>query len=181
MSNIRKVMSQATADDIAEGMEWYREAYALACELTPANPAMGAGILAALSPNTSWPQNKVRAATLVSTGTVGAFGDAVRKAQRILAGEDPMDVLGGPKVRSFYTDIMGLPTETVTIDRHAIDIAVGRPLKNAERALMLKGNGYATLARFYTTVAREFDVTPSQLQAITWVWWRKNRAQANHG
>jgi hypothetical protein len=174
-------MDQVTTADRAEGLEWYGAALAMAEHLTPGNPSMGAGILAALSPNTSWPQNVVRAKTLVSTGTCGAFGDAVRKAQRILAGEAPLDVLGGPKVRSFYTDIMGLPTETVTIDRHAIDIAVGRPLSNKERASMLKGKGYDTLARFYTEVAREYDVTPSQLQAITWVWWRKNRAVANHG
>lgn len=174
-------MDAVTSEEFESGMSWYGEAYSLAKELTPADPSMGAGILAALSPNTSWPQNMARARTFVATGTVGAFGDAVRKATRILAGEAPLDVLGGPKVRSFYHDIMGLPNESVTIDRHAIDIAVGRPLTNAQRATMLKGKGYATLARFYTEVAREYDVTPSQLQAITWVHWRKNHAQAFHG
>lgn len=174
-------MDAVTESDYAEGMAWYGEAYDFASALTPANPAIGAGILAALSPNTSWPQNKVRATTLVSTGDVRHFPDAVGKAQRILAGETPLDVLGGPKVRSFYTDIMGLPNESVTVDRHAIDIACGRPLSNAERSPFQKGKAYATLARFYTEVAREYGVTPNQLQAITWVWWRKNKAVAKHG
>lgn len=174
-------MDAVTPDEHQEGMQWYEDAYGVACMLTPADPSMGAGILAALSPNTSWPQNVRRAMTLVDTGTVGAFPDSVSKAQRILAGESPLDVLGGNKVRSFYTDIMGLPNESVTIDRHAIDISVGRPLSNGERANMLKAGGYARLARFYTTVAREYDVTPSQLQAITWVHWRKHHAQAFHG
>src|SRR6478736_4256550 len=179
--NIRKVMDLATDADRAEGLAWYGEAYEYASTLTPGNPAMGAGILAALSPNTSWPQNKVRALTLVTTGEVRHFPDAVGKAKRILAGEEPLSVLGGPKVRSFYTDIMDLPNDVVTIDRHAIDIAMGKPLKNAERAPWQKGRNYASIARMYVDVAREYDVTPNQLQAITWVWWRKNKAVANHG
>ena len=180
-ANIRRVMSVVTPEDMQEGMSWYEDAYGVACKLTPANPSTGAGILAALSPMTSWPENVKKATMVVDSGTTYGLSSNVDKAVRILNGETPLDVLRGPKVRSFYTDIMGLPTETVTIDRHAIDIACGRPLSNSERATFGKDTKYAMLARFYTEVAREYDVTPSQLQAITWVWWREHRAQANHG
>jgi hypothetical protein len=174
-------MDSVTPEEYDDGMWWYKEALGVATTLTPANPSVGAGILAALSPMTSWPQNVKRATDVVTTGTCAALSKNVEKAQRILAGESPLDVLRGPKVVSFYTDIMGLENESVTVDRHAIDIACGKPLSNSQRAPFQKGKAYATLARFYREVAKEYDVTPSQLQAITWVHWRKNHAVAYHG
>lgn len=180
-ANIRKIMHSVTPEEYNEGMSWYVEAYGIAKELTPGDPSVGGGILAALSPMTSWPQNIVRARTLVSTGTVKALPDSVSKAIRILNGEPALDVLRGPKVVSFYHDIMGLENESVTVDRHAVDIACGKALTDSQRAPFQKGKNYAMLAKMYKDVAREFGVSPAQLQAITWVHWRKNHAVAFHG
>lgn len=181
LDNVCTVMDLCGPEHITEGMEWYREAYAIACELVPEDPSRGAGILAALSPLTSWPLNVRRAREVASTGTTGGLPASVAKAERIWQGEASLDVLGGDKVLSFYRNIMGDDSH-VTVDRHAIDVACGRPMTDAERALAIRGKaGYGRLADIYRAASQKYGYTPSQIQAIVWVWWRENKALANHG
>lgn len=181
LDNVCTVMELCTPEHIAEGMSWYREAYAIACELVPSDPSRGAGILAALSPLTSWPLNVRRAREVASTGTTRGMGANVRKAERIWNGEASLDVLGGEKVLSFFANIMGDDSH-VTIDRHAIDVACGRPMTDTERAMAIRGKaGYGRLADIYRAASARYGYTPSQIQAIVWVWWRENKALANHG
>jgi len=179
--NVRTVMALCEPRHIEEGLSWYREALALAAELDPINPSQAVGVLAALSPLTSWPLNVRRAREVYATGTTGGLPANVAKAERIFRGETATDVLGGAKVTAFYANIMGDDSK-VTIDRHAIDVACGRPMTDAERAIAIRGKaGYNRLADIYREVAVEFGYTASQTQAIVWVWWRENRALANHG
>ena len=179
--NIRSVYSLATADERMEGMQWYVSAYALACELTPDNPEAGAGIIAALSPMTSWPENIKKARILVETGTVYGLTANTVKAQRILAGENPRDVLPkGKKTYAFFCNIIGENSlETVTIDRHAYDIARFEVSTDNNRRIGVKV--YREMAQAYLDVANTLGITGAQLQAITWVVWRRRFAAANHG
>lgn len=184
--NILKAFRAADGEDEREGMEWYREAHALALSLDPENVERAAGIIAVLSPMKSWPMN-VRLARGVYAGEFsGTFKRNMDKARAMLDGAHPLDVLSGDKVIAFYHNILGSP-DYVTIDRHAIDIAVGRPMDDKARAAYMGKRKRAELVEAYRRAAviasREAGkpVHPHQIQAVTWVWWRKNRAVAFHG
>lgn len=180
--NIRRAFDASSKDDREHGMSWYAGAKAVADSLTPGEPWKGAGIIAALSPMTSWPENLRKARMIVETGTSYGLKSNVAKAQQIFAGSDPLTVLKGNKVRAFYMNIMDITSdETVTIDRHAIDIAHGRTMSDDERAPYFGKRKYAELVAAYRNVAFSLDITGAQLQAIVWVYWRRNVIRAFHG
>lgn len=167
---------RATPHDVARGTAWYDLALAEASRLDGADGRVGAGVIAALSPLAPWGKNLERARLAFERGNADGltFGLHTRRANRILNGEAPLDVLGGPKVRSFYECILGSPTH-VTIDRHAFDLIVGRPTTDAEKkALALKG-AYEYVADAYRTAARKVALQPRVLQAITWTSWRARK------
>lgn len=185
--NITKAFRLSTDTDRSDGMHWYDYARDFAASLD-SDVNRAAGVIAALSPQQAWPTNKSMAAQFYNGRRDVHTGDNVRKAERILNGETPLDVLGGPKVRAFYLNIMDIDsTEAVTIDRHAIMIAEGRLLRDTE----LKAHFGVKRNRQYVSeyvqaskiLSKECGtyMTPAQIQAITWVWWRRNRAISKHG
>ena len=128
-------------------------------------------------------------AAAVFVGMIPTLNANARKAFRILNGEDPEDVLGGPKVRAFYFTIVN-PTDprAVVVDRHAIDITFGTVLNSAARGLTLGRKGaYDAVSDLYRRAARIISAelgehwTPAQVQATTWTYWRRERAAAYHG
>lgn len=178
--NVLKVYREATPQQLAEGQSWYANARRLAHELDPSNPRRAAGIIAALSPRLSWAHNVERAQRVYRDGFAsGVLYSNGRKADRIYAGEDPDNVLGGDKVRAFFACIVEPDTTTVCVDRHAHDIVVGRVTDDATRtaALSRKG-GYEALAAIYVRAAKQLTretgehVAPSTVQAVTWTVWR---------
>jgi hypothetical protein len=172
-----------------------------------------AGVIAALSPRLAWRKNveyaelaymtyaamqreaegfknltpEVREAIFV--GMIPTLNGNARKAYRILSGEAPEDVLGGPKVRAFYFTIVD-PSDAraVVVDRHAVSIAYNRPLNDDEisKALGRKA-AYDAVSKLYRRAARIISAelgevwTPAQVQAATWTYWRRERAAAYHG
>lgn len=181
-ANILAAYRACSEDDIAHGMTWYESAMSVADSLTPWNSAIGAGIIAALSPMTSWPENIKKARMVVETGETYGLKANVAKARRILNGESPLDVLKGRKVRAFYLNIIGESSaETVTIDRHAIDIALGKVCTDAERSPYFGVKGNRAMVSAYLSVAETLGITGAQLQAIVWVYWRRNVIRAFHG
>jgi hypothetical protein len=115
---------------------------------------------------------------VVACAEVLEFGSSRRqsgannaKAARILRGEEPLDVLGGLKVRAFYRNIIG-DRDVVTIDRHAYSIAAGRHLKDTE-AGPLNAKAHYAVEALYQEAARALGVCPVTLQACTWLTWRR--------
>jgi hypothetical protein len=100
----------------------------------------------------------------------GHFGDACRKAGRIMAGEDPLTVLPtDSKTWNFFKCIADPDDwEAVVVDRHAHDIAVGEIYGNNDRGLGSKGR-YAAIAHAYREAARVLGELPNVVQAVTWV------------
>lgn len=169
-----------------------------------------AGVIAALSPRLAWRKNVEYAkfaymvhgdlphldnaddpgvAEAYFAGMIPTLNANARKAFRILNGEDPDVVLGGPKVRAFYFTIVN-PTDprAVVVDRHAIDIAFGQVLNDQSRGLALGRKGaYDAVSSLYRKAAvilsRELGEiwSPAQVQATTWTYWRRERAAAYHG
>lgn len=163
-------------EDRRRGQAWYGVALAEARTLDKGTGVRGAGVIAALSPLAPWGKNLERARLTFARGTAEGLTFALhtRRADRILAGEHPLDVLGGNKVRSFFKCIMGSPTD-VTIDRHAFDVLWGRPTTDAEKKVLDLKGAYEYTADVYRSVASMVELEPRILQAITWTSWRRRK------
>lgn len=186
--NITRVFRAATSADREAGHDWYASAHQIAVALDPTDPARAAAVIAVLSPMLSWPRNVVEACNVYSGRPVRTLGSSAHKARRILAGADPEYIVSGPKVRAFWKTISD-PAEpsAVVIDRHAIDIAAGRVLGDRIRGSHLRRVGaYDEVADKYRRAARRLSgelglrITPAEVQATTWIYWRREHAVAHH-
>lgn len=207
--------ARALAEELADTHGHVSRHYS---NLWDAEVRKAAAVIAVLSPRVNWERNKMLARLVydlaaIETWTVDMSVEEVRKgwgyglsdgagkAFRILVlNEDPDDVVGGPKVRQFWQTIVD-PTDSraVVIDRHAIDVAFGRILSDAERGRAVGPAGaYDHLSQLYRNAARiisrelaeaamvgpnsgsitpaSVTLTPAELQAITWTYWRRTRA-----
>jgi hypothetical protein len=175
--NIIKVYSEATEDQRARGRNWYPTAHQLADFLSEGDVVKGAGVIAALSANKSWDLNQRLARRAFGGEVSGHTADNLAKVAKIMAGVDPTEVLPmDMKTGNFYRCILDPDDqEAVCIDRHAHDIAVGRPYGDADRGLGAKGR-YAVLSLAYRNAAAKLGVSPSVLQATTWVVWTERNA-----
>lgn len=179
VDNILRVYAESTEGDKADGLSWYPRARRYAEDLAGRYGIAArvvSGVIAALSPMTSWEQNIKDAEELLRIGaraTVTTYKANKRKAQRILKGHEPAANLGRFKTLSFFECIEGNAAQ-VCIDRHASAIAYGRNLTERERG-QLVGVTYERLQNAYRKAAQAVNLKPYELQAITWVTWRKKK------
>jgi hypothetical protein len=170
-----------------------------------------AAVIAVLSPQVNWERNKLLARKVYALAYSSAWHyrlsiDEVRrawkdgltdgptKAFRILVmGEEPNDVVKGPKVRQFWFTIVD-PTDprAVVVDRHAWAVAAGRVLTDAELGQYSGRLGaYDAVSEMYRRAAKILSRegvtfpgearqlhqwTPAEVQAITWTAWRREHA-----
>lgn len=174
-ATILNTYSRLTSDQIADGMAWYRQAHELAATLDPANVLRAAGVISAFSPITKWSQTERLAKRAYMGGPItGHTPDNNRKVERILAGEDVVVVLNGAKTVNFAL-VIADPSdpEAVVVDRHAFDIAVGRVTDERTRRILTRKGMYERFADCYREAAKIAGISPSQMQACTWVGWRE--------
>ena len=186
--SILAVFFQASLAERQEGLDWYSRADAIARELSDrylgGNYYAAAGVIAALSPNNRWERNIIDAEALIKAYTLGGDYDALKvctfhknkaKAIAILAGESPLDVLSGLKVRAFYECIIG--HDSVCVDGHAYAIWLGQRVPTSKTP-KISEKLYNQIASDYRLAARQINeitgcfYAPCQVQAITWVVWR---------
>lgn len=183
-ANLDAVLDLATDEDWNAGIGWYQVAHNEAVKLSHAyglTTSQAVGIIAALSPQTSWEENLRIADLLCDTRANVHTADAQRKALAILDGADPVQTLGGRKVRSFYANILTpFHAGPVTIDRHAAAILAGlsTPDWNTTHEKVLERKHYYRIAAaVYRSSARRYGLLPNQLQAIAWLV-QSNRSTA---
>lgn len=172
--NILRVYQSGTLAQIRTGAEWYNDAHALAVVAGKGDAWKGAGVIAAYSPLTPWNRNVELATDSLRTGYArrDTLSNSANAAQRILNGEYTLDVLKGDKVRAFAAAIAtNGNSDIATIDRHAHDIAMGRVFDNNTRKIGKRV--FREMGESYAIVARELNLSVSQVQAITWVIWRE--------
>jgi hypothetical protein len=182
----------ADVDDLALGLRWYDNAYAIAEELARESDLMKsgdmlrpirgwsltvrqcAGIIAALSPRCQWASNVAGARAMVRAAMMGEPEPVVagtrgnrRKAWRIANGADPDAVLSGPKVRAFWANICG-DVEAVTVDVWAARAAEGHA--NDQAPVRRR---YELVSEAYRRAARRFGLTPRDAQAAVWTIYRR--------
>lgn len=174
-----------------EGLAWYFTAEKLAKTMALRNRVSTetvVAVIAVLSPNNKWQRNLVDAENclraVASGGNATSFksstyGQNKEKACLLARGQSPKTVLGGNKVKAFYANIL-MPTEvyTVTVDGHAVSIAIAvrTPLSKIPQ---LSDKQYKTVADAYRRACEEINedslqgrVLPSQVQAVTWSYYR---------
>lgn len=185
-ARIVDVWREHTLSELDEGLHWYEDAFAFALTLDPEHPERAAGVIAALSPMKDWRNNCILAARAYERGYAsGALSANVAKADAILSGADPLEVLGGNKVRNFYRSIVNpYDPDAVCIDRHAFDISVGRVTNDPTRRALARAGVYEAFAAAYKRAARiiskdGYDVVPAQVQAVTWGVWRRKKGLAD--
>ncbi|MGH3303263.1 MAG: ParB/RepB/Spo0J family partition protein, partial [Streptosporangiaceae bacterium] len=197
--NIIAKYYDASPDQVQQGMHWYQDAHEIAAAISPDDPRKGAGVISAYSPQTGWPVNMLNAARALAGGRAIGPGEGMitsamqRSAQRIMNGEDPDKVLKAPKTNAFFhlisrgADADSDPLGKVVIDRHAVSVAIGHRVTKDE-------NGKAPIDddRYYQHVADAYrhaalaisqkeghQVTPHQLQAITWLRQQEESQEAD--
>ncbi len=187
-------IGSASAEQWAEGLRWYADAYAYAAEIGSALGltdqakaiAAGADIVAILSPACSWEHNVAVAfdvalgldqSDIVYQGYASNLAKAIGYRNRIVAGdvwaEVRADLLRGPKVNPFADAIRSPwePTNLPVIDRHMVTLCGWRRPKSLENAGVMGAvqEGVSLAAAF-------FGILPIQAQAIAWLTVRPDPA-----
>ena len=186
--NILKVYRRATKADISNGIYWYERAYDAAKDIaqyTNININTVVGVMAALSPNNKWERNVADCERMciawvngdcMSDFKVSCYNTMKAKAWSILVDElsdndDILTRLNGQKIRSFYSNIIGL--DEVTIDGHALNIALGKRQGLTTDATNMGKRQYKEMQLAYVKAAKRVKVKPHVLQAITWTTWKR--------
>lgn len=185
--HILDIYGQALPDEIDHGMRWYQEAKALCQKIaddTELPLRVVVGVAAALSPTNEWGQNIKDARLFCETFVSGGYFEDVKastykkmwqKAWTILQSVPTTDdevrsILNGPKITDFFSCIMG--ENVCVIDGHAWCIA------NADRRVLQEVPNIGKKARLelqqaYAKAAKKVGITAYQMQAITWVTWKR--------
>lgn len=192
VKNLLRYYSLASPEEIEAGKVWYKEANAFCQEVAQQYKLevwKVAGIVAALSPQTTWVQNKIDARNFIAKRGRGFMGqrDRVIKAKRILNasnGEEVHSLLSTKpgkalKTKAFYRNIC-LPgfCDTTTIDRHSLAAALQRPDNTAalsDREGAITEKQYRFLSECYVKAARKVGLIPHEMQAVVWTRYRKQR------
>ncbi len=188
-NNLLAVWYRANEHDYSHGLSWYAQANHTAGKIAMKKritTEQVCGVIAALSPGLNWDVNIDQAEFFISEWsagatrgellrlTVGSYGRRNRiKAHKILKGQDPMEVLGGNKVRSFYQNLIFPQSDiaVVCIDRHAKSAAFG--VKLGDRASVVRPKEYPGIEKLYIACARDLGVLPQGFQAVVWHVWRR--------
>jgi hypothetical protein len=164
-----------------ERFDWYDDALHFATMNAPENNfksvARVCGVIAALSPLKTWEQNKKITITLLQTGDCGQMKQFVSKANRIIESDGSDDailsILNGRKISAFYLNIRyPHKANNVTIDRHALSIALGKRTTDADYAGMT-AKQYEFFVQCYILAGMKVNVSPLLMQSATWVRFRK--------
>lgn len=188
--HITAAYNDSSDDERALGDRWYSDAHHIAKVIGKGDSALGAGLLSAYSPRTLWPVNMFNASRAAhgdppGPGT-GALGDHQRKAIRILAGEHHSTVLTAPKTAAFAhliehggdsPDDVRKGRERVVIDRHAMSVATGKRMTDAnmDKAPVGQSQHYEHVSDAYRQAAHALSeqhgrkISPHQVQAATWL------------
>lgn len=189
VKNILSVFSQATEEEIVQGIGWYydakRQAQEIADEFELPLPIV-VGVIAALSPTNKWERNLVDARAMCQTFIDGGYVEdctpctykAMRdKAWSILVQGDKSDrailsLLKGPKISDFYSCIMG--KDVCVIDGHAWCIANG-DRRTLQEVPFIGAKIRKQLQKAYYDAGKVDgnSLTAYQIQAITWLVWKR--------
>jgi len=187
IENIKSIFNLSTPTEIRDGIVWYATAQQQCADISnlhdvPLNIVVG--VVAALSPNNKWDRNVKNASDLISAFIGGEAMESVKvstyhkmksKAWSILEAMPDNDatikILNGQKIIAFYRCIMG--ESTCCVDGHARNIFYGERIGLTNDKVNIGVVEYRTLAAAYTQAGIDLGFKAYEIQAITWVTWRR--------
>lgn len=190
MYTILGVYQLATVTERIAGKQWYPQAWQAAESIGAEHnlsPATVAGVIAALSPRNRWERNLTDAENIIKAHTYGSPADAAnvkvctfnankQKAIKILTDSlhdyvSIRNILKGPKLVEFFSCIIGDNRE-VCIDGHSYSVWAGdRITLNNVPAISKKLR--ENIKADYIKAADHIGILPSEIQAITWLTWKR--------
>jgi hypothetical protein len=196
IQNIEAVLLEASNKEIQSGLDWYKNAHDSARSISiQSRQSLGKIVycIAALSPRNSWERNLIDCSNLSQHLTldvkVGTFNANKQKALECLLSENfdfnfypALDRLskGGFKTKAFAKLIYNPEDEyTVCVDTHAIGVAHNNRYTSSDEDKKLLGqvfkseDSYESICDAYRAVANKHGWLPHQVQAITWVTWKR--------
>ena len=194
VSNIVGTYLLSNSVEKSAGESWYSRAMFAAQSIansTGVDVCKVAGVIAALSPNNRWERNLIDAENVCKVYISGdvddvrqvkvcTYGKMLEKAIAVLECDSETEIptiLNGRKIRAFYECIMGYK-ESVVVDGHAYSIWIGERL-TMKQVPNIGVKLYANITADYIAATKEINdkfnthLMPFQVQAITWVVWRR--------
>lgn len=200
VENILKVYNVATDTEKAEGLSWYADARKVCARLAKKYKQpleVVCYVTAALSPNNKWQRNLIDTEKVLALHVSGELhkkvtayqcGDieALRgiastytvnliKAYSIIETRDFSYLGKGLKTHNFAKNIFLVKKDdNVTIDFHAFSIATDfRHTVKSIKSTAFRPKQYHEIANAYREAGKLVGIQPKQMQAITWVAWRR--------
>lgn len=180
VTNIQTAYLHAIKLGYGDALKWYEDAHKWAQSLADEyglEVERVTAITAVLSPQKKWDFNKLIVEKLLADHNyaIPTFKANAQKALNILFADDLPNAIDnnvkGKKVSAFYRSLTNPQNSLdVVVDRHAIRIANGDTEATMENA-RVPAKLYNPIADAYRYVADAFDITPLQLQAVTWVYY----------
>jgi hypothetical protein len=179
VNNILSIWDMTTEE---ERTDWYQDASDWAVNLSDLSGYSlnkVCGVVAALSPVKRWSDNLIQAHKMIITGDCGHIKIFKDKARAILAlpnrcnDEDILNILNGNKIKSFFINILYPQRDTeVTIDRHALSIALGHWITENEYQGITTIQ-YNFFVECFKLAGKKAKVSGLIMQSATWVRFRK--------
>lgn len=144
----------------------------------PITVSQVAGIYAALSPLNTWDTNVANILDTLRDWSAAAVNTPdinLHKALRIRCGTEPLTVLSGRKVRSFYRAIADPSDRSpIPVDRHLICLALGRKITSNQqlRAFASNRDLYSRIESAYGCLGRR-EGLGNRLASIAWFVQRR--------
>ena len=185
--NLMSILDRTPDAVVLEGKDWYRQANIFVQDLADKYKLslyQTAAVVACLSPAVKWETNLKDAQRLIDTfyhrGYIGAkaitvstYGAQKMKAIEVLTNRLRLSPKTGPKTYNFAHNIHDpFDPNFVTIDRHAWNILEGA-MNSGSVALTTKK--YNLAVDVYKVAAKSTGFLPNQIQAITWIQYRKEK------
>ncbi len=169
VKNILSTYAQATEEQQEQGAVWYAQARNLAKSLSEASGKtleQVATAISHLSPRLSWKRNVFAAEALIlrNEHAPGVLSRSIENARKALSSDDPLSTLSGPKTTAFAQNILGFG-DVITVDVWAARIALG----DRSSAVTISKKTYSIFAEAYRIAAKRAKVSPSEIQAVTWI------------
>jgi hypothetical protein len=173
IARLREEWAEVDEDTLEAGIDWYDQANSWVAALAKKHgktvPQV-AGIAAVLSPRLPWHRAIMLTERLLDGEDISslALGRQARKANEIMAGLDPYMVVSGPKVTSFFHNLMG-EYDWVTIDTWSFNQASGRDYNDGGAHFLERNGVYEMYSTCFRAVARDAGLEPAVMQAILWI------------
>jgi len=202
IENIKGVYYLSKAYEKKHGEIWYKianKSCGAIAKKTQMHSAIVVGVLSALSPNNKWERNIIDTENIcmayksdipLDEVKVCTYNANKEKAIKILGilkigssdlENDIRTILNGNKVKAFFDCIYNYETNktTVCIDGHAKAIYIGEKFALSSNSSNVTNKQYRVISQAYIDATKEINESegtsylPYQIQAITWVAWRR--------